>query len=41
VLIGDSSKLRNLGWEPRLPLEETLADILNYWRGNIDRQPGT
>jgi GDP-4-dehydro-6-deoxy-D-mannose reductase len=33
VLIGDSSRLRGLGWEPRVPLEQTLADILNYWRG--------
>lgn len=41
VLIGDSSKLRSLGWEPRLPLEETLANILNYWREDIDRGPGT
>jgi GDP-4-dehydro-6-deoxy-D-mannose reductase len=32
VLIGDSSKLRSLGWEPRVPIEQTLADILNYWR---------
>ena len=31
-LVGDGSKLRQLGWEPRIALEQTLADILNYWR---------
>jgi GDP-4-dehydro-6-deoxy-D-mannose reductase len=41
VLIGDSTKLRGLGWEPQVPIEQTLADILNYWRENIDRRPGT
>jgi GDP-4-dehydro-6-deoxy-D-mannose reductase len=32
VLIGDSSRLRSLGWEPQVPIEQTLADILDYWR---------
>jgi len=32
VLIGDSSRLRALGWEPQVPIEKTMADILNYWR---------
>jgi GDP-4-dehydro-6-deoxy-D-mannose reductase len=32
VLIGDSSKLRGLGWEPQIPIEKTMADILDYWR---------
>lgn len=34
VLVGDNSKLRQLGWEPQIPIERTLADILDYWRGN-------
>ncbi len=34
VLLGDSSKFRAAtGWEPRLTLETTLADTLDYWRG--------
>jgi GDP-4-dehydro-6-deoxy-D-mannose reductase len=32
-LIGDCSKFRNLtGWKPEIPFEDTLKDILNYWR---------
>jgi len=34
VLLGDSSKFRAAtGWEPRIPLEQTLADSLDFWRG--------
>ncbi len=36
VLIGDSSRLRGLGWEPQVSMDKTLADILNYWRENPD-----
>jgi GDP-4-dehydro-6-deoxy-D-mannose reductase len=36
VLVGDSSKLRRAtGWEPRIPLEQTLGDLLEDWRGRI------
>jgi GDP-4-dehydro-6-deoxy-D-mannose reductase len=31
-LVGDSSRLRGLGWTPEIPLEQTLADILQFWR---------
>lgn len=31
--VGDSSALRRLGWEPTISFEQTLADILNDWRG--------
>lgn len=33
VLVGDSAKLRAAtGWAPALPLEQTLADLLDDWR---------
>ncbi|OGO03655.1 MAG: hypothetical protein A2Y91_04945 [Chloroflexi bacterium RBG_13_54_8] len=31
-LIGNNSKLSALGWKPEIPLEQTLADILDFWR---------
>jgi GDP-4-dehydro-6-deoxy-D-mannose reductase len=36
VLLGDSTKLRQTtGWRPEIPFEQTLDDLLNYWRGVI------
>ena len=36
ILIGDSSKFRrDTGWEPLVPLEKTLSDILDYWRRHL------
>ena len=33
LLLGDPSRLRDeLGWTPTIPLEQTLDDILQYWR---------
>ena len=33
VLLGDASKFRKqTGWEPRIPFEQTMADLLAYWR---------
>jgi len=35
VLAGDPSRIRTeLGWAPSIPLEQTLDDILEYWRKN-------
>ena len=32
-LLADASKLRaDTGWEPQIPLERTLADMLDHWR---------
>lgn len=33
ILIGDSSKFRaDTGWEPQIPFEQTVRDLLDYWR---------
>lgn len=33
-------KFRNeTGWEPKIPLEQTLQEILNYWRSELKRSP--
>ncbi|MDP2937382.1 MAG: GDP-mannose 4,6-dehydratase, partial [Dehalococcoidia bacterium] len=34
VCIGDDLKLKALGWKPQIPLEKTLADMLDYWRAS-------
>lgn len=34
--IGDYSKFYNqTGWKPRIPLDQTLRDLLNYWRRQL------
>jgi GDP-4-dehydro-6-deoxy-D-mannose reductase len=36
VQVGDPSRLRALtGWEPRIPLETTLEDLLDDWRRRV------
>jgi GDP-4-dehydro-6-deoxy-D-mannose reductase len=33
ILVGDNSKIRKAtGWEPKIPLEKTLKDTLDFWR---------
>ena len=33
VLIGDASRLRDItGWQPEIPFDQTLDDLLAYWR---------
>ena len=37
-LIGDCSKFKNLtGWKSEISFEDTLSDILNYWRDFLDK----
>ncbi|WP_169978035.1 GDP-mannose 4,6-dehydratase [Tautonia rosea] len=36
LLLADASKLRaDTGWEPRWTSEQTLADMLNFWRAHL------
>jgi len=36
VLLGDSTKFRKkTGWQPKIPFEKTLKDLLNYWRERV------
>ena len=37
VLCGDNTKIRTrTGWEPQIPIETTLSDLLEFWRRNPD-----
>ena len=37
VLVGDYSKFRKAtGWEPSIPYDRTLRDMLDYWRAETD-----
>ena len=36
LLLGDPTRIREeLGWQPEVPIDRTLDDILNYWRGTL------
>lgn len=36
LLVGDPSRIREeLGWRPEIPIEQTLADLLEHWRGRV------
>ena len=36
ILLGDVSKFQNTtGWKPEIPFEQTLQDILDYWRERL------
>jgi GDP-4-dehydro-6-deoxy-D-mannose reductase len=40
VLRGSAEKIHQaVGWRPRIPLEQTLSDLLEYWRAQIRRRP--
>jgi GDP-4-dehydro-6-deoxy-D-mannose reductase len=35
-IVGDSTKIRlETGWNPQIPLEKTIRDLLDYWRERI------
>jgi GDP-4-dehydro-6-deoxy-D-mannose reductase len=36
VLCGDPTRISELaGWKPEIPLEETLRDVISYWRDHV------
>lgn len=32
VMVANNAKIRSLGWEPTIPLDESLRRIIDYWR---------
>lgn len=38
LLVADSTKLRAVGWAPSFSIEQTLADMLQYWREIVARE---
>ena len=41
-LVGDPTRIRaDLGWTPRIPLEQSLADLLQYWRERVAQAEAT
>src|SRR5262245_41689098 len=40
VLLGDASRIqRAVGWQPERPFEQTLRDVLEYWRRRVALRP--
>jgi len=36
ILLGDNTKFKELtGWELEIPFEQTLKDLLEYWRERV------
>lgn len=33
IRVGDATRIQALGWRPKVPLEQSLQEILRYWRG--------
>ena len=36
LFLGDNSKLSKLGWKLEIPIEDTLSDMLEYWRNRVN-----
>ena len=42
ILLGDSSKFRaDTGWQPEIPLTQTVKDLLDYWRQRLSPAAAT
>jgi len=39
--VPDTSKFKNhTGWEPEIPYEKTISDLLDYWRVQVAKKDG-
>jgi nucleoside-diphosphate-sugar epimerase len=39
ISYGDPSRLRAAtGWQPQIPFEQTVRDVLEDWRGRVKRE---
>ena len=39
VSYGDPTRIHEAtGWEPRIPFEQTVADLLDYWRNQLKNE---
>jgi len=37
--VPNTAKFRaHTGWEPKIPFEQTMHDLLDYWRGRVQRE---
>ena len=37
----DTSKFKeHTGWEPEIPYEKTISDLLNFWRVQVTKNSG-
>ncbi len=40
LLLGNCDKMRAVtGWQPEIPFEQTMIDLLDYWRDRLARMP--
>jgi GDP-4-dehydro-6-deoxy-D-mannose reductase len=38
VVVGDPARIRSeTGWQPEVPIDQTLSDLLDYWRSALER----
>jgi GDPmannose 4,6-dehydratase len=36
--VPDTAKFKaHTGWEPKIPFEQTMRDLLDYWRMKVDK----
>jgi GDP-4-dehydro-6-deoxy-D-mannose reductase len=40
IVLGDRTRIQaDTGWTPQIPLEQTVDDLLDYWRSLIGDAP--